>query len=57
MPDMRDIHKVGRAVVSVLRLQAQDKAKEPQVQGKAQGKDEKARVQSGQAYYRPRKIG
>ncbi len=54
---MRDIHKVGRSVVPVLRLQAQDKAKESEVQGKASGKDEKARVQSGQAYYRPRKIG
>jgi hypothetical protein len=57
VPDMRDIHKVGRAVVPVLRIQTQDKAKESQVQGKAQGKDEKARVQSGQANYRPRKIG
>jgi hypothetical protein len=54
---MRDIHKVGRAVVPVLRIQTQDKAKESPVQGKAQGKDEKARVQSGQANYRPRKIG
>jgi hypothetical protein len=41
---MRDIHKVGWAVVPVLRIQTQDKAKESQVQGKAQGKDEKART-------------
>jgi hypothetical protein len=57
VPDMRDIHKVGWAVVPVLRLQTQDKAKESQVQGEAQGKDEKARIQSGQAHYRSRKIG
>ena len=35
MPDLRDIHQVGRALVPVLRLQAPDKAEEPEVQGKA----------------------
>jgi hypothetical protein len=30
---------MGRPVVPVLRLQAQDKAKELEVQGKAQGKN------------------
>jgi hypothetical protein len=34
---MRDIHQVGWIVVPVLRLSPQDKAKEPEVQGKAQG--------------------
>jgi hypothetical protein len=34
---MRDIHKMGGALVPVLWLQAEDKTKEPEVQGKAQG--------------------
>ena len=38
---MRDIHKVGWVMVSVLRLQTQDKAKESQVQGKAQGQNQR----------------
>jgi len=42
MPDLRDIHNVGWALVSVLRLQASDKAEEPEVQGKAQGKNKEA---------------
>jgi len=51
MPDLRDIHKVGWPLVPVLRLQASNKAKELEVQGKAQGKDEEARVQGCQAHY------
>ena len=35
VPDLRDIHQVGWFMVSMLRLQTQDKAKEPEVQGKA----------------------
>jgi hypothetical protein len=35
---MRDIHKVGWIVVSMLRIQAEDKAKESKVQGKIAGK-------------------
>ena len=42
MPDLRDIHKVGWPLVPVLRVQAADKAEEPEVQGKAARKDEKA---------------
>jgi len=44
MPDLWDIHKVGRALVSVLRLQATDKAEEPEVQGKAQGEGRDGQV-------------
>jgi hypothetical protein len=33
VPDLRDIHQVGWALVPVLRLQAADKAKESEVQG------------------------
>jgi hypothetical protein len=40
MPDLRDIHKVGWTMVPVLRLQAADKAKESEVQGEAQGKNQ-----------------
>jgi hypothetical protein len=43
MPDLRDIHQMGWTLVPVLRLQAQDKAEEPEVQGEAQGEDQKAR--------------
>ena len=42
MSDLRDIHKVGWALVPVLRLQASHKAEEPEVQGKAKGEDEEA---------------
>jgi hypothetical protein len=35
VPDMRDIHKVGWALVPLLWLQTQDKAEESKVQGKA----------------------
>jgi hypothetical protein len=37
MPDMRDIHQVGWSLVPMLWLSAKDKAKEPEVQGKAEG--------------------
>jgi hypothetical protein len=37
--DLRDIHKVGWPLVPMLRLQAQNKATELEVQGKAQGQD------------------
>jgi len=37
MPGLRDIHKVGRALVPVLRISPADKAEEPEIQGKAQG--------------------
>jgi hypothetical protein len=37
MPDMRDIHKVGWTLVPMLRLQASDKAEEPEVQSEAEG--------------------
>jgi hypothetical protein len=33
--DLRDIHQVGWPLVPVLRLQAEDQAEEPEVQGKA----------------------
>jgi hypothetical protein len=39
MPDMRDIHKVGRLMVPMLRLPPQNKAEELEVQGKAEGKN------------------
>ena len=41
MPDLRDIHKVGWPLVPVLRVQAADKAEEPEVQGKAARRCEK----------------
>jgi hypothetical protein len=44
VPDMRDIHQVGWALVPVLRLQAADKAKESEVQGEAKGKNKEART-------------
>lgn len=31
---MRDLHKVGRSLVSVLRIQTPNQTKEPKVQGK-----------------------
>jgi hypothetical protein len=46
MPDLRDIHQVGRALVPVLRVQAADKAEEPEVQGEAQGKDQHYQIRS-----------
>jgi hypothetical protein len=41
VPDLRDIHQVGWTLVSVLWVQAEDKAKELEVQGKAAGQSEK----------------
>jgi len=35
MPDMRNIHQVGRTLVSMLRLQTANKAEEFEVQGEA----------------------
>ncbi len=35
--DLRDIHQVGWSLVPVLWLQAEDKAPEPEIQGKAEG--------------------
>ena len=40
----------------VLRLQASNKAQEPKVQGKAEGKDKEAGNKSSQANYCARKI-
>ena len=37
LPDMRDIHKMGRPLVPVLWLSSENKAKEPEVQGEAEG--------------------
>jgi hypothetical protein len=34
MPDLRNIHEMGGSVVSLLRIQAQDKTTQFEVQGK-----------------------
>jgi hypothetical protein len=46
MPDLWDIHEVGGALVSVLRISSADKAEEPRIQGKAKGKDQHYQVRS-----------
>jgi hypothetical protein len=47
---------MGRPLVPVLRLSLADKAKEPEVQGEAEGKDKEARAQGSQANHGSRKI-
>jgi hypothetical protein len=57
MPDLRDIHQVGWTLVPVLWISPQNKAEEPEVQGEAQGEDQKAGAQGRcEAHHCPRKI-